>query len=215
MCTMFEVAHPTSYWMNQFNERIWQRQEEMADAFVSDLRLLATKAFPTLLLESETFVYARLRCSMTNREKEWCFNRSADTPTDVLRVLEQVHQIERESDHSNHGKPFGGHPNGNRRNKPVPPSPSFPDSSLTTLPTGANSIGDAFTPKGRGGGSGGGFRRWGGVFGGGGGGRGQNRDGPTAETMVKCYNCGQFGHYKQFCPKPHLKILNWVGLRVP
>ncbi len=60
------------------------------------------------------------------------------------------------------------------------------------------------SPRGRGGGLGGGFRGQGGVSDGGAG-RGQGsggQGGPPAESPVKCYNYGQFGHVKRFCTKP-------------
>ncbi len=101
---MFEVTHPVSYWANQFNERVWHRSDELADTFVSDLRLLTTKAFPTLLNDTETFMYTQMRHSLSNRERNWCFTKNAETPMEVLLVLEQVCQLEHEPDHSRYGK---------------------------------------------------------------------------------------------------------------
>ncbi|MCP4059277.1 MAG: hypothetical protein GY738_18635, partial [Pseudoalteromonas sp.] len=86
--SMFEIVHPVSYWANQFNERVWHRSDETADMFVSDLRLLASKAYPTLLNDTETFVYTQMRRSLSSKERNWCFTKNAETPSAVLLVLE-------------------------------------------------------------------------------------------------------------------------------
>ncbi|MCP4060228.1 MAG: hypothetical protein GY738_23640, partial [Pseudoalteromonas sp.] len=169
-----------------------------------------SKAFPTLLHEVDKFVYTQLRSCLNTSEKEACLNRGAMTPADIVRVGEQLHQLERETDRSFYGGKQSG---GGQRNfpprkttdkkneqapsdPPIPPvfasPPPFPNANATNF-------------RGRGGANGNGGRgRGAGGRGAGGGGRGGavGQGAPAVESTVRCYNCGQFGHIRKNCPRP-------------
>ncbi|MCP4052143.1 MAG: hypothetical protein GY739_03580, partial [Mesoflavibacter sp.] len=197
LSAMFDVVHPDSYYVNLFHARVWDRRAETIDAFVAGLRILSSKAFPTLLHEVDKFVYTQLRSCLNTREKEACLNRGAMTPDDIVRVVEQLRQLERETDRSFYGGKQGG---GGQRNfpprapadkkneqassdPPIPPlftpSPLFPNANATNF-------------RGRGGANGNGGRgRGAGGRGAGGAGRGGavGQGAPAVESTVKCYNC--------------------------
>ncbi|MCP4057650.1 MAG: hypothetical protein GY738_10125, partial [Pseudoalteromonas sp.] len=144
--------------------------------------------------------------------------RGAETPTDIVRVVEQLRQLASEPDRSFYGGKSGG--GGQRNFNQRPPAdkkneqashdpPPAPSSFIPPIPP-FNPNQNAFVPRGRGGaGTGGGRGR-----GGGGGARGGlGQGGPPAETPAKCFNCGQFGHLRRNCPRPLVPFTPQGGAR--
>ncbi|MCP4119581.1 MAG: hypothetical protein GY737_30105, partial [Desulfobacteraceae bacterium] len=141
LSSMFDVVHPDSYYVNLFHARVWNRRVETLDAFVAELRILSSKAFPTLLHEVDKFVYTQLRSCLNTREKEACLNRGAMTPADIVRVVEQLRQLEREPDRSFYGKQGGGgqrnfppRASTEKKNEQAPSDPPIPPNFASPPP---------------------------------------------------------------------------------